>query len=718
MRDVGTGQDQIRKVVAVMKNILRHPSTIYKAINNYNLRTFFRVLRENGVGVAFTNALRMMSNYSSDIVSDHSDFEDLDVKRECPLSIPCNSNPLVSIIIPVYNQYQYTVACINSVLDACNGIDVEIILGDDNSSDETQYVGNRVRGLKVVRNSHNLGFLLNCNNAAKYAKGKYILFLNNDTIVGRNWLKSLVDLAESDSKIGLVGSKFIYPDGSLQEAGGILWSDGSAWNYGRGSDPRLPEFNYVKDVDYISGASIMIPRFLFEKIGGFDERFTPAYCEDSDLAFSIRKLGYRTVYQPMSEVIHFEGISNGKTTQSKMKSYQIVNTTKFQEKWKEELVKFHKANGEDVFHARDRSFGKKTILFIDAAVPRFDDNAGNRTVYDYMRTLVSMGYNVKLMPENFYYDPQYTPIYESMGIEVLYGNKYAGGWKSWIRSNSENIEYVMIFRPQCACVFMKYIRKNTSATIIYNIADLHFIRLNREYEVTGNPRCKKEAIRYKKVESKFLNMADRCVTVSADEAELMSRIVDKSKICIYPIFCYDVCREPSRSYVNGNELIFVGSFNHSPNRDAMYWFLNEIFPLVKKELPNVRINIVGSNVPPDLLSFSSDCVIFYNHVSDSNLSDLYRNSSVCVIPLRFGAGVKGKTLEAMYNSIPIVSTSIGIEGMPGIRDYIVPKENAESFSLEIINILSNPEYAKKLGMSYSEYVALNYSRERLMSIFS
>ena len=119
-----------------------------------------------------------------------------------------------------------------------------------------------------------------------------------------------------------------------------------------------------------------------------------------------------------------------------------------------------------------------------------------------------------------------------------------------------------------------------------------------------------------------------------------------------------------------------------------------------------------------MLSFSSDCVIFYNHVSDSNLSDLYRNSSVCVIPLRFGAGVKGKTLEAMYNSIPIVSTSIGIEGMPGIRDYIVPKENAESFSLEIINILSNPEYAKKLGMSYSEYVALNYSRERLMSIFS
>ena len=276
----------------------------------------------------------------------------------------------------------------------------------------------------------------------------------------------------------------------------------------------------------------------------------------------------------------------------------------------------------------------------------------------------------------------------------------------------------MVFRPDCAKFFMKYIKDNSSATVLYNVADLHYVRLRREYDVTGNRAYLQESLRYQKIESKLLNSADRCVTVSSDEAKIMSGIVDASKIRIYPIFCYDDCNAVNRSYGGQHDLIFVGSFNHPPNRDAMHWFLDGIFPLIKKEVPDARINIIGSNATDSLIKLSSESVIFHNHVSDDELNQLYSTSSVCVIPLRFGAGVKGKTLEAMHNSIPIVSTSIGIEGMQGIDKYISPKETAEEFAAEVIRILSDCEYAKALGGSYSRYVSENYSRRRMIELFA
>ena len=262
----------------------------------------------------------------------------------------------------------------------------------------------------------NLRFLLNCNNAAKYARGEYVLFLNNDTQVMENWLAPLVSLMESGERVGLVGSKLIYPDGRLQEAGGILWKDGSAWNFGHGQNPELPEFNYVKPVDYISGASIMLPRALWEEIGGFDESFAPAYCEDSDLAFTVQKMGYQVLYQPQSVVVHFEGVSNGTDTSTGLKHYQVVNQQKFREKWKDELDK-HPENGQDLFYARDRSYGKKTVLVIDHYVPTFDQDAGSRTVFQYLKLFVSKGYNVKFIGDNFYRSEPYTSVLQQMGIE-------------------------------------------------------------------------------------------------------------------------------------------------------------------------------------------------------------------------------------------------------------------------------------------------------------
>lgn len=251
------------------------------------------------------------------------------------ITLPDGGNPLVSIIIPMYNQAQYTYNCIRSIYENNPGLIYEVILADDNSTEDISLIRNSFTNLIYLRNGQNLGFLRNCNNAAAKARGEYIVMLNNDTQVMEGWLSELLYVFRNFSDVGLAGSKLIYPKGALQEAGGIIWQDGGAANFGNRDNPARSEYNYIKEADYISGASIMITRELWQQIGGFDERYAPAYCEDSDLCFAVRKAGFKVYYTPFSEVVHFEGVTHGRDVKKGVKQYQAANKHKFVEKWRE-----------------------------------------------------------------------------------------------------------------------------------------------------------------------------------------------------------------------------------------------------------------------------------------------------------------------------------------------------------------------------------------------
>lgn len=245
--------------------------------------------------------------------------------------------PLVSIIIPAHNNWEYTHSCLYSVRHNTDGVPYQVLVADDASDDETRTISDHASGLEIIRNEKNLGFIRTCNMAARKAKGKYLLFLNNDTNVQHKWMDGLVALLEEDSGVGLVGSKLVYPDGRLQDAGGIVWNDGTCWIYGRWDDPQKEKYNSAREVDYVSGACMMIRKELWDSIGGFDERYCPAYYEDTDLAMEVRKRGYKVVYQPDSVVVHFEGISCGKNVKRDTKRYQEINRQKFFRKWESVL---------------------------------------------------------------------------------------------------------------------------------------------------------------------------------------------------------------------------------------------------------------------------------------------------------------------------------------------------------------------------------------------
>lgn len=631
------------------------------------------------------------------------------------LVIPLAENPVVSIIIPVYNGWKMNYRCVKSIIENTSGLSYEIIFADDCSTDETKNCTDKITNLVHLYNTVNLGFLKNCNHAVKSARGEFILLLNSDTEVLPNWLSPLVALIRSDEKIGMVGSKLIYPDGRLQEAGGIIWNDASGWNYGKFQDANAPEYNYIKEVDYISGASIMLRKSLWQQLGGFDERFVPAYFEDSDLAFAIREKGYKIMYQPLSEVVHYESVSHGKEEEQpvegkiSIKSVRLLNQKKFYEKWKEVLLREHFPNAENAFHARDRSAGKKTILIIDHYVPEYDKDAGSKSVFQYIELFLSLGLQVKFIGDNFFQSEPYTTILQQMGVEVLYGEWYKNNWKNWIQTNHEFIDFVFLNRPHTSLKYITFLKQNTKAKILYYGHDLHFLRELRRYEIDKDPEALLSSDQWKSKEQFIYENADYILSPNQDETKAIMQINPSYKAITIPLYFYKIPSYPVENFTDRKNILFIGGFGHPPNVDGIIWFCKNVWPIVTAKIEGIKFTIAGSKPTPEIKNLKSENIDVLGYVTEHELKNLYSKTRVVVIPMRYGAGMKGKTLEAMHNGIPIVSTTIGLEGMPEGVDFIKPFDNAESFANEIISIYQDTARLVEMSSKETGYINRHFT---------
>lgn len=632
--------------------------------------------------------------------------------------LPVSENPLVSIIIPVYNQFGYTYKCIRSILALPDKVAYEIIIGDDLSTDETKDITSWFPGVRINRNETDHGFIMNCNRAARLARGKYILFLNNDTQVQDGWLESLVRLMECDETTGMAGSKLVYPDGRLQEAGGIIWRDASGRNYGRNKNPELPEYNYVKEVDYISGASIIIRRTLWDEIGGFDERYKPAYFEDSDFAFEVRKHGYRVMYQPQSTVVHFEGISNGTDLNSGLKKYQVENRDKFIAKWADELKKQY-AGDKDAFLARERNFGKKVILIIDHYVPTFDKDAGSKTTFQYIKMFLAKGFCVKFVGDNYARTEMepYMSILLQMGVEVLYGVWYSNNIFTYIKQNEKYIDFVYLNRPHITAKYIDFIRNETNIKILYYGHDLHFFRIQREYELTGNTKLLPDIENNRNAEFTIMRKADVVYYPSCLEEKVIREI--DSSIHVKAIHAYIFDTDSLTVQYKSRErsgILFVGGFSHTPNVDAVKWFAGEIFPKIRANNPGIDFYIAGSNAPDEIKELDGNGIIFKGFVTEAELARLYASCRIVVVPLRYGAGVKGKVVEALYNGVPIVTTDIGAEGIEGIEDIAAIHNEAEAFAEAVLRLYDDGDRLGEMSRKSIEFIKENFSMEAAWNI--
>jgi GT2 family glycosyltransferase len=253
------------------------------------------------------------------------------------LSFPAVDTPLVSILIPVFNHITLTLECLTTIERHTRDVSYEIIVADDASSDETGEIIAGLANVRHVRQRENLNFLRNCNTSSKWARGRYLVILNNDAQVTPGWLAALVTAFESEANVGAVGPKFVYPNGRLQEAGAGLNLDGTSKMIGLFDDPDLPRYNYRREVDYCSGACLMVETARFHDMGGFAEAFAPAYSEDSELCLRLRQAGLKILYEPASKVVHHLSKTTAAIDESFKMRAAAVNQQKLVTRWQETI---------------------------------------------------------------------------------------------------------------------------------------------------------------------------------------------------------------------------------------------------------------------------------------------------------------------------------------------------------------------------------------------
>jgi len=633
-----------------------------------------------------------------------------------PFAVPDSDHPRASIIVPVYNQAAHTLTCLRALAEHPPLAACEILVIDDGSSDQTQAWMAQVAGLHFHRRAQNGGFIAACNDGAERARGQVLVFLNNDTVPQPGWLDALLDTFDAQPDAGLVGAQLVYPDGRLQEAGGVVFSDGSAWNYGRFDSPEDPRYASLRDADYCSGAAIAIPRALFESLSGFDTRYAPAYYEDTDLAFSVRAAGKRVLYQPAARVVHLEGITSGTDLTQGPKAYQVRNRELFERKWRDALSTFPAPGTQPTpatVHARQRQ-----ILIVDEAVPQPDRDSASLRSFNLMKMLRQENAHVVFMATELAPPPQALAALQGLGVEVWYP-PFSQSPPAWLSSQGARFAVVLACRYHVAEKILPLARKHApQARLVLDTIDLHYLRESRAAELAGNAALAKAALQTRQRELSVVTAADIVLVVSGTEREVLARDAPASKVEVLSNL-HEVAG-PGLPFAQRRDLVFVGGFRHTPNVDAVRWFVQDVLPLLRPRLPDAVFHCIGGDVPDSIAELAQEGLVIHGHVP--SLETAMNGMRVAVAPLRFGAGVKGKVNLSMAHGQPVVATLCAVEGMH-LQDGVdvLVADDAQAFADAVVRLYLDQELWNGLARSGLENVARHFSldaaRETVRKIF-
>ncbi|MBC3763779.1 glycosyltransferase [Quadrisphaera oryzae] len=633
--------------------------------------------------------------------------------------------PRVTIVIPVHNQVAFTLLCLQSIEEAQarNTTTFEVVVVDNASTDGTRELLDSLSGdVRTVRNEENRGFGDACNQGAEVARGEFVLFLNNDTAVTGDWLDVLVAAMDEDARRGAVQPKLLYPDGRVNDAGGLVFRDGVAVVYGKGHlHPSAPELDVRRAPDYASGACLLVRSTAFREIGGFDHRYAPAYYEDTDLSFALRAAGWTVLYEPAAVVIHVEGATAGTDTTAGFKAHMPRNQRLFAEKWADELRHRPAFTPEAIdawAHRPQAGWGPGEsaeatteglrVLVLDPFPPMYDRASGSLRTLEIEKALRALGHAVVheatgAAPER----ARYSRHLSRWGIR-LHGEDPAAPGPPLNGSTlhrplhpEDGYDCVVVGPWQTAEHLLPRIRQHfPSAAVVVDSCDLHFVR-----EARGATFPPEELVQRRERELAVYAAADHVLVVSDVERELLRSLLPGVSVSVVGNAHSAVDAPPPAQGRSG--VLFVGNANHPPNVDGARWLVEEVWPRVRAHRPDVELAIVGNDPLGAFRAFAQESVIVTGWVPTTRpFLDAARAS---VAPLLSGAGVKGKVGEALAAGLPVVATSIGAEGL-GLTDGVdvAVADGAAAFAERVLRLLDDDD-----AWSAQSAAGLHRSREAL-----
>ena len=571
----------------------------------------------------------------------------------------CSDRPELSVIMVLHNQFALTLAALASLRANFAG-SIELMLVDLGSTDETSRIDQYVSGADIYHFDANVGFIRGCNVGVLGASAEFILYLNNDIELAFGAVDAGLRHLRSKPGVGAVGGKIIRSHGLLQEAGCIVWRNGTTTGYLRGQSPLVPEANFVRTVDYCSAVFLMVRTDVVEQLGGFDDDLMPAYYEDADLCIRIRQAGYDVVYDPSIVVLHFEhgSTESGVATAADM----IQNRDRFFKKHADYL------QGRPIRNARLQHSSPrfaagdaKRILLIEDTVPLRFMGSGYVRSNDIIQVMASLGYQVTVFPmQRSQFD--IASIYRDMPdtVEVMY-DKGVDSLPEFLVERRDHYDAVWVARTHN----LSRIRHLLDSLLVPGpgfpliVLDTEAIVAKRDAANTavtgGETRDLASAVEHE------LRHADICRTiVTASEEE----VSDLRRLGWDNVSVIGHMRRPMptpRAFADRAGILFVGAMHKqlSPDYDSLVWFVDEVLPIIEQSLQwQTRLTVVGYTAPGvSLERFANHSrVTLRGMIADTE--PLYDQHRVFVAPTRFAAGLPYKIYEAASYGLPVVATEL------------------------------------------------------------
>ncbi len=561
----------------------------------------------------------------------------------------------LSIVLVFYNQAHLSLLCLQSILEHGDS-NYEVVIVDNHSSDDTSALLNQLDNVKISRNTENLGFVRAVNQAAELASGKHLLLLNNDALLEPDTLHSAIETLNSKDEIGAVGAKIKLLDGSLQEAGSIIWQDGACAGYGRGDDPEAPQYMMRRDVDYCSGAFLLFETALFREMNCFDEAFAPAYYEESDFCIRLQQLGYKVVYEPNAQITHYEFASSG----------GLSGATKLQQEHRDILVSKHEAylsqrleNDQSNVLAARTANDHPNVLIIDDRVPYPSLGAGYPRCSHILNAVAELPINLTFYPL-LYPDESWSDVYELLSPEIEVMLELGQSeLQHFLLERKGFYQTIMVSRVHNMEIFNEIVKHEPEliegVTVIYDAEAVSAPREVLRRRLWGEDVSSAEEQELIATELKEAKSANKVVAVSDQEASLYHQQGIERTV----VLGHTLPAEPtSKTFSERQGFLFVGALRDegSPNVDSLLWFLINCWPLIEKQLPECELFVVGDNTVPSLATADRGNVKFLGRLE--TIEDYYDSCRVFLAPTRFAAGIPHKVHEAASMGLPSVTTTL------------------------------------------------------------